>query len=380
MKRLKVLFTTNIPSPYRVDFFNELGKYCDLTVTFEKAYSDERDEKWKKFHFLNFKGIVLKGKPVDVDKAFCLEIIKYVRDRSFDFIVMADTVTPTGILAILYMKLFHMKYFLEADGGFVKSESFVKRKFKTFLMGKAAGYFSSSKSLDFYFRQYGANEKRIFRYPFTSVFDYDVQKRVSTYDEKVFYRRKLGATEDKIVISVGQFIYRKGFDILLNEWSKIDEWVGLYLIGGVPTDEYKEIVRKNQLKHVHFVEFKKNEELKFYYKMADLFVLPTREDIWGLVINEAFAYGLPVITTDKCIAGLEMVENAANGYIVPLGNNNLLIKKITDILEDDHKRLDMAANAILTAKKYTIEKMAMVHMDTIKKEVGTNHKEYKKNR
>lgn len=41
---MKVLFMANIPSPYRVDFFNELGKYCDLTVTFEGRTATDRDE------------------------------------------------------------------------------------------------------------------------------------------------------------------------------------------------------------------------------------------------------------------------------------------------------------------------------------------------
>ena len=43
---MKILFLTNIPSPYRVDFFNELGKLAELTVLFETAASDERDSSW----------------------------------------------------------------------------------------------------------------------------------------------------------------------------------------------------------------------------------------------------------------------------------------------------------------------------------------------
>ena len=59
--QLKVLFITNVPSPYRVEFFNELGKYLNLTVIFEKSTSDERDSSWNNYAFENFEGIVLKG-------------------------------------------------------------------------------------------------------------------------------------------------------------------------------------------------------------------------------------------------------------------------------------------------------------------------------
>ena len=52
--------------------------------------------------------------------------------------------------------------------------------------------------------------------------------------------------------------------------------------------------------------------------------MPTREDIWGLVINEAMAYGLPIITTDNCLAGLELIKNEENGYIIPVNNTELL--------------------------------------------------------
>ena len=43
---MKILFITNLPSPYRVDFFNELGKKIDLTVCYERESSSERDAKW----------------------------------------------------------------------------------------------------------------------------------------------------------------------------------------------------------------------------------------------------------------------------------------------------------------------------------------------
>lgn len=60
--------------------------------------------------------------------------------------------------------------------------------------------------------------------------------------------------------------------------------------------------------NIVFVEFKTKEDLIDYYRAADLFVLPTREDIWGLVVNEAMAAGTPVITTTNCGAGMEILK------------------------------------------------------------------------
>lgn len=79
---MRVLFLTNIPSPYRVNFFNELGKYVELTVLFEIGTSTERDDSWKKYQFDNFKGIVMEGKRTSLDTAFCPSVIKWMKKIS----------------------------------------------------------------------------------------------------------------------------------------------------------------------------------------------------------------------------------------------------------------------------------------------------------
>lgn len=170
----------------------------------------------------------------------------------------------------------------------------------------------------------------------------------------------------KIAITVGQFIHRKGFDVLLNAWTKCSKECNLYIIGAEPTEEYLDIKKKLRLENVYFEGFKTKKELKCYYQAADLFVLPTREDIWGLVVNEAMANGLPVITTDKCVAGLELIKNGFNGYIVPANNASLLSKKINQLIEDDELRRKMAINSLNTISEYTIENMAKVHDKTLR--------------
>jgi hypothetical protein len=94
---MKILWLTNIPSPYRVDFFNELGKYCQLTVLFERRASAERDESWKKFNAENFESIFLKGKNIGVAEAFCPSVKQYLKKDVYDHIVVTNFSDLTGM-------------------------------------------------------------------------------------------------------------------------------------------------------------------------------------------------------------------------------------------------------------------------------------------
>ena len=169
----------------------------------------------------------------------------------------------------------------------------------------------------------------------------------------------------KVAIAVGQFIHRKGFDVLLKAWAECDKDYELYIIGSQPTTEYIELKQALNLENVHFEGFKTKAELQQYYQAADLFILPTREDIWGLVINEAMANGLPVITTDKCVAGLELVENNVNGYIVPAEDVKALSEKISSILDNNSQRNAMANKCLEKIRNYTIEDMAKAHIKVL---------------
>lgn len=222
---MKVLFLTNIPSPYRVDFFNELGKYCELTVAFEGENATDRDKKWKASEVQNFKAIFLRGVRTKSDQFLCLDIFKVIKE-GFDRIIVGGYSTPTGMLAIEFMRLHRIPFWIEADGGMISQDNWIKYRIKKHFISAACGWLSSGKMTTKYFVDYGADVSRICTYPFTSL----------------------------------------------------------------KTEEYQRIKEELELNNVYFVGFKTKDQLKQYYKAADLFVLPTREDIWGLVVNEAMAY------------------------------------------------------------------------------------------
>ena len=133
---MRILWLTNIPSPYRVKFFNDLGKNCELTVLFERRASEERDTKSSSFSAENFKAIILPGIKMGVAEAFCPSAIKYL-NRKYDHVVVTNFSDFTGILAILWMKIRNIEYEVESDGAFPNYEKSYKDKIKKFLFSSA---------------------------------------------------------------------------------------------------------------------------------------------------------------------------------------------------------------------------------------------------
>lgn len=352
-KRIRVLFTSKEPSPYRVDFFNELGKLCDLTVVFERKVSIERDESWYKYKFKYFKEVFLSG----------IKINKYLKKELFDIFIVGGYSTPTGIYTIHILKRRGLPFILNTDGGLIKEDNLIKYKIKKYLISSANYWLSTGKETSKYLKYYGANDERIFMYPFTSLYKKDRLWNPVKNQEKDHIKNKLKISEDKIILTVGRFIYSKGIDVLLKACKNLPNEYGIYIIGGEPTEEYLELKNKLNLENVHFVGFKTKDKLKDYYMASDIFVLPTREDVWGLVINEAMAYGLPIITTDRCVAGLELIEDYKNGFIVSSDDEKSLHTSIINLMENDELMDSISKNNIDRIKRYTIENMALEHMN-----------------
>lgn len=363
---MRVLYITNIPSPYRVDYFNELGRHCDLTVAFESVGHKDRDKSWLSFKNTNFKSIFLKEFKLVKGASLSFGYKKLFKNGNFDKIILCNFTSLTGIFCVRFLKHKRIGYYLEADGAFAKNGKGLKERIKRHIISGAKGYFSTSKECDNYFLKYGADSNLIYRYKFTSLFKNDICNEVLSFERKATLRKELNIKEDKVVLAVGQFIHRKGFDVLIKSMKNLDDDVGVYIVGAEATEEYIRLKEDLSLKNLHFVGFKLKNDLKKYYFASDVFVLPTREDVWGLVINEAMACGLPIISTKKCIAGLELIKDNCNGYIVDVDDIDSLSVAIKNVLNDEELRTKMAKNSLDVIQDYTFEQMVQDHLNVIK--------------
>ena len=357
----KILFVTCIPSPYRVNFFDVLGKDTELTVLFSerKENTHDRAKEWFEESLGNFHAVQLRKQVLNIKgRCLCLDVISWLK-KPWDHIVLCGYSSPTIMLAMAWLRLKKIPFWLEVDGGLIRQDHPVLYRFKRILVGAANQWLSSSKATTDYLVYYGARREAVREYPFTSLMEKDILDVPVTQDQKQQLRRELGLQDGKVILSIGQFIPRKGFDVLMKAAKNLEPGAQIYIVGGEPTEEYKAICRDLELSNVHFLGFMKKDQLLKFYQAADMFVLPTREDIWGLVVNEAMAFALPVITTDRCVAGLTLVEDGVSGYIVPVGSVEALTEKMNLMLSGDTAA--MGAAALEKVRPYTIENMARVH-------------------
>lgn len=362
MKR--ILFLTNFASPYRVHFFDELGKYMDVTVLYSDRVEDikHRNADWFEKGEGGFQGVQLTKVASVGDENLCLDVLKWLK-KKYDAIIIGGYSSPTAILAMAYLRMKKFPFYMEVDGGLVRQEGKLKYFVKKSLVSLASQWLSTGRYTTKYLVHYGAKPEKVMEYPFTSLYEKDLLKKTVSTQEKEELRQMLGMPEKHIVLAIGQFIHRKGFDVLLKAAASMKEEAGIYIVGGVPTEEYLKLRDALGLTNIHFLEFQKKDRLALIYKAADLFVLPTREDIWGLVINEALGYGLPTITTDRCVAGLELIKDGVNGYIVPVEDAEALAEKMDAVLCADLEKMGTAA--LESIRPYTLENMAKAHVDIL---------------
>lgn len=361
---MRVLYLANGPAPYRVDFFNELGKKCELTVAFERIAASDRRWKYDVNQTMFFRAVFLNGVYTSADTAFCPSVTKLLKQNLFDIFVVGGYSTPTGILSIATLKRRKIPFVINSDGGFPKNDSWLSGKIKRSLISAANWWLSSGTKCTDYLLYYGAEKTKVFEYPFTSITYADLKLPPLTMERKLSLKRKY-ALKDLVILAVGQFIHRKGFDILLDVWSKIEtKNACLIIIGSGPESRfYQEIISNNQLKNVTLIDFLEKQRLCEFYQLSDLFVFPTRYDIWGLVLNEALAFGLPVISSKQAASSWDLVVDEKNGFMVDISRQEELTCRLQSLLDNPELLKIYSQNSLDMIQNYTIENMAQRHMD-----------------
>ncbi|MCX6038713.1 MAG: glycosyltransferase, partial [Chloroflexi bacterium] len=187
-------------------------------------------------------------------------------------------------------------------------------------------------------------------------------------------RQYIGLTPDaRMILFVGRIEPLKGVDTLIQAVAclrikNLKEPVHLAVIGGdpeaAPAEISEEMVRLQKLcddltvgKMVVFLGKRGQDTLPYYYSAAEVVVMPSHYESFGMVALEAMACGTPVIASQ--VGGLAFrVQDSVTGYTVPDGDDDILCEKLALILGDESLRQRMGCNAAEYARNYDWEKIA----------------------
>lgn len=175
-----------------------------------------------------------------------------------------------------------------------------------------------------YYLHYGADPNRMTSFPYAIDNERFMRMSRLNNEERQDVRRRYGIGPDELVILfAGKLIPRKGPGDLLEAFMALEskQSAGELRLVFAGDGELRQRLEARADGHpVTFTGFVNQGDLPALYGSADLFVLPSHDEPWGLVVNEAMASGLAVLASEKAGAAVDLVEDAENGYRYPPGD------------------------------------------------------------
>jgi glycosyltransferase involved in cell wall biosynthesis len=163
---------------------------------------------------------------------------------------------------------------------------------------------------------------------------------------------------NKRVIAVGRYVYQKGFDLLLQAWAKIgkqhSDWE-LAIYGMGDRTPYEQIVDELHIDRNRCHLNGPTDDIKQEYLNSSLFVFSSRFEGFGMVLIEAMACGLPVISFDCPCGPKDIVRHQEDGILVPSGDITLLANAMNQLMSDDTLRHDMSSKAVLNVRRFQLD-------------------------
>jgi len=329
----------------------------DLAVFFQSdmslgAYEDEgfgHGVKWdvplvEGYQHEFLPGLWRRG-PISSQRPVSWGLSSRLRRSRFDVLWVHGYARWVNWAAIVCAKTRGLKVLVRDEAtGFSASRSFALRGakhvfFKLLSAGVDAFLAVGSANRDYYLA-HSIAEDRIFRMPYCVDNDFFADRARSAAATREQLRLGLQLEAGRpVILYASKFEPRKRPRDLLNAYERLAHRTGVearpYLLfvgdGALRAQVQAEAGAKG-LEDVRFLGFRNQTELPALYDLCDVFVLPSTEEPWGLVVNEVMAVGKPVIVSDAVGCARDLVCNDINGLVFPVGKIEALAEALAKIV------------------------------------------------
>jgi glycosyltransferase involved in cell wall biosynthesis len=363
---VNVVIITNVPTPYRIPLFNEIarqlgGKNVQLHVIFAAATYGRRswDTDWSGCLFRH----TVLDSPVfespDGERAmFTYRGLPAALGAVKPSVVIASGFSPATVRLWLRSWFGGPPYLIWSGDIRDRSRgrSALRRLQRRVLLSRAAGCIAYGSGAKAYLVTLGAGED-------------DVAVAINTVDTSFFSKEaesaRASAPRDgaaRRLITVAHLTKRKRIDLLLDLMKELLHLRGdvvLDVVGDGPERQTleRQAVRLGVSDAVRFAGFRQREEVVSFLACADCFLFPTGFDIWGLVVIEAMAAGLPCFASPEAGVTRDLIDDGVNGFVEGFQDPAAAARRVHSFLEDRGRVKTMGRNA-----RHTIDTRASLEI------------------
>ncbi len=270
---------------------------------------------------------------------FLRSFIHILKNKKIISATHAHYVFPTGLISLIAKKMMGIPYVVTVHGGDIdqmaKKSPWIKKMTTKILRQAETVIVVGEKLRSTVIDDYAVRHERV------ELISMGVDTSVFKRQPMAESREELGLSSDeKHILFVGNMIRAKGIIELVEAVSLVQETEpnsALYLLGAQRDtnfiDEVKKVIEEKDIKNIHFKQPQRQSDLALWMSAADVLVLPSYHEGFGLVALEAMACGTPVIGSD--VGGLSYLLNEGAGVLVPPQNVEALAIGIKGILSGE---------------------------------------------
>jgi glycosyltransferase involved in cell wall biosynthesis len=340
---IRVALVTGEPTPYRTPHLRALAARPELDLTVFYAAPTVQRRTWRVEHE---EAVYLTGPKLPLARILHHDYVltpgiwrKLDRGR-FELVVVGGWSLMATQLAIAWSRRRKVPYVLMSDNHLREPRPpwvrAVKRAVLPRIVPQAAAWLVPGSLARDHIVAYGARPERTLVFPLTV----DVAAFAAKVDA---LRAELPARDEVVALHVGRLIAHKAVDVLVR--AAATAGVRLHVVGDGPERESLGELAASLGAQVTFAGELQGDELAAAYAGADIFALASRRETWGVVVNEAAAAGLPLVLSDAVGAAGDLLEDGANGLLVPTGDAVRLASALERLAADSTLRQRMGARS-----------------------------------
>jgi glycosyltransferase involved in cell wall biosynthesis len=316
-----VALLTEIPAPYRIPLFNALAERVDLRVLFlrerhpERPYDLHRDE-------LRFDWVVVSGAELSIGSRWLLLNRSVARRlHGVDVVVLGGWNQPAFWQALAWCRLHRVPAILWSESTERDRRTGRHERVKRAWLRALNGFVVPGTAARAYLESLGVPPARISVAP-------------NAVDPAIFGSAvRTRADGPCRIVAVARLSPEKGIDVLLEATAGLPVEV---VVAGAGPEEPR--LRRLAGGNVTFLGNVERDALPPLYADADIAVVPSRSDTWGMALNEAALAGLPLVSTTAPGAAHELIEDGVNGFRVPPDDPAAMRDAIVRLAEDEQFR------------------------------------------